>query len=331
MRCRPFVGDLGPVRAGMSVAHRCKFMALLSLSFLAVSCGGPSANSDERVVRLSQELEQTQAELQAAKKNLTAAQSEVAKLKSSAPSSSLSVGSAAPPVPAAPSAAAAVPSREVLEDAYTTAAKALKKQVQDKLKDFTVETCTLHNINMAQLDFPITSSISLALRAREGGVPYQLEFPVKADSRGKWIFPDTAEIVAMIEAAKQSVAAAPPAPAASADRRGAQNKSGQTPPPKQIPGVAQPVAGGAAQPPGSAPVSANVNGTYVIQWPGAGGSAGAGNRGATAGADTAGGAPAGATAPNSPPDPAGNRPPPAGQMPKTSGAMKSDRDVLIQF
>src|SRR5207245_4334794 len=69
---------------------------------------------------------------------------------------------------------------------------------QKNLHTFTIGTCTLHNINVASPEYPVTSTISLSIRSNTGN-PFQLDLPARADRAGRWSFPDLTEIVQRIE------------------------------------------------------------------------------------------------------------------------------------
>jgi uncharacterized small protein (DUF1192 family) len=160
--------------------------------FLSLNgCSERSEELDERITVLQKELDNTETQLQAANQSLKAAREELARLKGTSlrPSESM---------PAPTSAAVNLPSREALEKSYTEEAKALKQRLQDKLQNYSVGTCTLRNINVASPEYPVTSSVSISLRPN-GGNPFQLDLPAKADRTGKWSFPELTEVIGRIE------------------------------------------------------------------------------------------------------------------------------------
>jgi hypothetical protein len=158
------------------------------LLFLA-ACGEEPQGLDERITQLHKELDRTQAELQSSKE-------ELARLKANP--SSVKRDDANPP----PTSSTTVASREALEASYMAEAKALKKQLQSQLKDFTLGSFTLHNVQLPDNQFPITSWISLAFQTGDGK-QFRLDFAVKADSKGGWVFPEPAEIARRAAEAKK--------------------------------------------------------------------------------------------------------------------------------
>lgn len=159
----------------------------LCFLFLFGGCGEQSDGLDERVTQLQRELDRTQGELQTTTQALEASKEELARLKANASSTELE---AASPMPST----STIPSREDLEASYMAEAKTLKKQLQSQLKDFTLGSFTLHNVQLPDNQFPITSWISLAFQASDGK-QWRLDFAVRADSKGTWVFPEAAEIV----------------------------------------------------------------------------------------------------------------------------------------
>ena len=141
---------------------------------------------EEKVTQLQKELDRTQTDLQTARQAVNVANEELTRLKANAPS-------VKPETRAAPSVAPTLPARKELEDAYMASAKELKKALQGPLKNFTIDSFTLHNVQLPDSQFPFASSISLSMKSSDGK-SYELDFPVKADAKGKWVFPDPAEI-----------------------------------------------------------------------------------------------------------------------------------------
>ena len=185
---------------------------LLITSVLGVSCGLTSCNErsqdlDERVTQLQKQLDQTQTELQAANQSLKTAKDDVARLTKERARPEPAPPSRPPP--AAP--VSTLPSKDALEKTYTAKAKVLKQDLQGKLKQYKLDTCTLYQIDVTPPEYPVTSKISLALRTNTGGA-FHLDVPVKADRSGNWIFPDSAEILQRIEEIGRTAATARSAP-----------------------------------------------------------------------------------------------------------------------
>jgi hypothetical protein len=306
--------------------------------FALIGCSDRSQDMEEQVTQLRKELERTQKELQTTKQALDTAKEQLAQAKinpSAASVKPVPVATAAP-ARAEKSATASLPPREMLEDSYLAAAKSLRKELDAKLKNFSVETCTLHNVQIPEQVYPVTSAISLALKSKSGQ-PYQLEFPVKADATGKWIFPSVSEIVERVESAKTTTASAPAAapqaaPAQAAPAAPAQPSSRGQPAAQNTLGqnnqntLGQNVTGGGMPPntlqQGNATIP-GANSTVVIQWPTAGGAQ-------STSAPAAQSAPA-ANAPQQAQTGAAPAQPAARPQQTPVSAMPSDRDVLIKF
>ena len=131
-----------------------------------------------------------------------------------------------------------LPSRDAVEQSYSASVTAFRKDLDANLKDFRVESCTTHSVQMPTEFFPFTSQLSLALVSTDGK-NFSTDIPVKADVTGKWIFPTVAEVTRRIEGAKNTASGA----ASSSSTAQKQSASGQPPP------------------------YMKVNGTFVIQWP----------------------------------------------------------------
>ena len=305
--------------------HQVSTFAIASLLLCFTSCGEQSQELDERVTQLQKELDKTQTDLQAANKSLGAAKEELARLKKN--------GATAPANAAVPvaSTSALPPSRNALEQSYTASAKELKQQVQAKLKGFSLDSCTLHNIEMQSQEYPVASKISFSVRAGNG-TQFQLDLPAKADRSGKWVFPDVADIVQHIEELGRSSAqtasavesSPPPSRRASVEQRSASGATGL--PANRTVVIQWPNSGSTSVPqsqpnPPSAPETStrtapqsgasNTNGlpanrTVVIQWPDDGSSSAATNQ---------------------------PKPPNRTSVPATAPAKKvpADQDVLTQF
>lgn len=190
-------------RLAPSCGRRIRFVSLLAVGtiscfVLLVACGEQPQELDEQVTQLQKELDRTQGELKSTTQALRASNEELAQLKATAPSAKRE--SANPT-----SINSTIPSREALEASYMAEAKALKKQLESQLKDFTLGSFTLHNVQLPDSQFPITSWISLAFQASDGK-QCRLDFAVKADSKGGWVFPEPAEIVRRTTEAKKTAA-----------------------------------------------------------------------------------------------------------------------------
>jgi uncharacterized small protein (DUF1192 family) len=279
--------------------------------FLSLSgCTERSEELDERVTVLQKELDNTETQLQAANQSLKAAREELARLRGRSSRPSESMAAQATP-------AAKLPPREALEKSYTEGAKTLKQQLQDRLQNYTIGTCTLRNIDVASPEYPVTSTLSISLRPN-GGSPFQLDLPAKADRTGKWSFPELTEVIGRIEdIARSSTRVSSNRPSQSS----ATSSSGQ--PADRTAVVRWPDSGSTAREPSSSntappPTSAMqgegqmqsqagpaANQTFVVRWPDSGGGASQRNPSAAA-------SPRGPTAP--------------GQKPTST-----DQDVLTQF
>ena len=178
---------LAPSYSAKSLARRrIRFVNLLGAGtigcfFLLVACGEQPEELEERVTQLQKELDRTQGELQSTTQALQASKEELTRLKANAPSAKRE---AASPMPIS----STIPSREALEASYMAEAKALKKQLQSQLKDFTLGSFTLHNVQLPDNQFPITSWISLAFQASDGK-QCRLDFAVKSRLERRLGFP----------------------------------------------------------------------------------------------------------------------------------------------
>lgn len=262
-------------------------LAACTATFFLGGCSDHSQQVEEQVTQLQKQVDQLQGQLQTANRDLSNARDEASRAKA---------GGSAENKPASDAGgSAALPSKEALEESYETSARALRKQVESKLTNFRVDSCTLHSVQMPESLYPFTSNISFSLRANDGKA-YQMDLPVKADFSGKWIFPDTGEIVTRIEAAKNTPPATP-APAGNNLPAG----QAETPPPKMA-----------------------VDGTIVIQWPG---SPNLPSRPSRA-ADTS---PTPPETPLQPSRPQVAPPSPSPQNSNPAPVMPVNRDVLIKF
>ncbi|HKP93770.1 MAG TPA: hypothetical protein VJS88_07720 [Chthoniobacterales bacterium] len=264
-------------------------------SFLA-GCSEQPQDLDERVTQLQKELDRAQVELKSANQALEASKEELARLKNSP--ANVKPQTAPPSSPVQPSLAPErkVPSRETLEATYIAEAKTLKKQLQDRLKEYTLGSFTLHNVQLPDNQYPITSWISLAFQGSDSQ-QYRLDFPVKADLNGKWIFPDPDEIGKRVNDAKKVASTSTTSRSQTAAA-----------PPKESP---------SSNPPTTVPA----NSTVVIQWPNSSPAPPAPTR----------------PEPQSNTANTQSSPPPQNPAPKTSPpqnpkqSIPADRDVLIRF
>ena len=234
---------------------------------------------------MQRQLDQAQKQLQAANQTLAAREP-------------------APTTPISSISTAGLPSREAVEQSYSSSVSAFRKELEANLKDFRVESCTTHSVQMPAEFFPFTSQLSLALVSNDGK-NFSTDIPVKADVTGKWFFPSVAEVTQRIQNA-QRVASAP---AASRPTTQQQPASGQPPP------------------------YMKVDGTFVIQWPDSGAHAPAIAARTPPPAESPA-APAASASP--PPVAAASAPPPRPQpqpsaQPGAQPVMPVDRDVQIQF
>ena len=167
------------------------------IAFFLTACSEQSPDLDEKITQLQKELDRTQTELKAATQALEASKEELARAKSAPGDTQTQKATPTASAPQQP-----VPSRADLEASYIAEAKVLKKQLQERLKEFTLGSFTLHNVILPDSQFPISSWISLAFQTGDGK-PYRLDFPVKADLSGKWVFPNPEEIGRRVTDAKK--------------------------------------------------------------------------------------------------------------------------------
>jgi hypothetical protein len=258
------------------------------------ACGEQSPDLEERISHLQKELDRTQSELKSATQELEASKEELARTKT-APANTKIQNTVASPTPVVPEhAQLPVPSRDVLEASYIAEAKTLKKQLQERLKQYTLGSFTLHNVILPDKQFPISSWISLAFQAGDGK-QYRLDFPVKADLAGKWVFPEPEEIGRRISEGKKATTSS------DTSQKPAPQTSAKEPPSSTVP----------------------ADSTVVIQWPGSSPAPQAPT--SQAPAPQAPQEPNKSNAQTSPPKPQASPP----QGPKQS--IPADRDVLIRF
>ena len=252
---------------------------------IVTSCSDRGQEMEEKVAQMQRQLDETQKQLQAANQAL-ASHTPAATTTETSTASSTTGG---------------LPSRDAVEQSYAANVTAFRKDLDANLKNFRVESCTTHSVQMPTEFFPFASQLSLALVSNDGK-NFTTDIPVKADVTGKWVFPTVAEVTQRIEKVNRAASAA-----SSSSRSTAQTQpaSGQPPP------------------------YMKVDGTFVIQWPDSNTN---GARPATRTPAPVESAPvAAASAP--PPPPPRPQPTPA-QQPSQPGAnpvMPVDRDVQIQF
>jgi hypothetical protein len=192
-------------------------------AFTLASCSDRGQEMEEKVTQMQRQLDDAQKQLQAANQALA----------SRAPAAATTET-----VTAASSTTGGLPSRDAVEQSYSASVSAFRKDLDANLKDFRVESCTTHSVQMPAEFFPFISQLSLALVSSDGK-NFSTDIPVKADVTGKWVFPTVAEVTQRIEKVNRA------ASTATSSRSTAQN---------------QPSSG---QP---APYM-KVDGTFVIQWP----------------------------------------------------------------
>jgi hypothetical protein len=257
--------------------------AVFCVALIVASCSDRGQEMEEKVSQMQRQLDEAQKQLQVANQALA----------SRAPAAATETSSASPTT-------GGLPSRDAVEQSYATTVSAFRKDLDGNLKDFRVESCTTHSVQMPTEFYPFTSQLSLALVSNDGK-NFTTDIPVKADVTGKWIFPSVAEVTQRIEKVNRAASAATPS------RSTAQSQ----------PGSGQP-----------APYM-KVDGTFVIQWPDSNANA---PRAATRTPAPVESAPAPVAQAPAPPPP---RPQPTpAQAPSQPGAnpvMPVDRDVQIQF
>ena len=256
----------------MNLRGPCVFCAAVLLA----SCSERAQELEEKVTHMQRQLDQTEKQLRAANQALA----NRAAAEGATQTSSVATGG--------------LPARDAVEQSYAASVAAFRKELDSKLKDFRVQSCTTHSVQMPSEFFPFTSQLSLALLSKDGK-NFTTDIPVKADVTGKWVFPTVSEATQRIEHAGRMAAAA-----------GTRSSTGQN-------------QTAADQP----PPYMKVDGTFVIQWPDS-------NPGAPPVAARAP-ATAEATAAPTTTEPSAPRPqsPPPQQVPNS--VMPTDRDVHVQF
>jgi hypothetical protein len=200
-------------------------------SLLLASCSDRGQEMEEKIAQMQKQLDTAQKQLQAAQQALAAQQPTPQLTTQSSTSTSSTTGG--------------LPTRQTVEQTYATSVSIFRKELEANLKNFRVESCTTHSVEMPTEFFPFTSQISLAL-VSDDGRNFSTDIPVKADATGKWIFPSVAEVTQRIESVRVA--------SSSSSTASRSNKQKQS---TTIPTTAQP-------PP---PPYMKVDGTFVVQWP----------------------------------------------------------------
>jgi len=246
---------------------------------------------EEKIAQMQKQLDAAQKQLQAANQAL-AAQQPAAQQPTQSSTSSTTGG---------------LPARETVEQTYATSVSTFRKELEANLKDFRVESCTTHSVEMPTEFFPFTSQISLAL-VSDDGRNFSTDIPVKADATGKWIFPSVAEVTQRIESVR--VASSSTASRSNKPKQSTTTTAAQPPPPPYM----------------------KVDGTFVVQWPDSNPQPAASAARTPAIAESQPVATV-APAPTAPPPPAPPQPTAAqsSNQPGAQPVMPVDRDVHIRF
>jgi hypothetical protein len=253
---------------------------LFCITLFLTSCSERAQEMEEKVTQLQRQLDQTQKQLQAANQALASRKQEE-------------------PVRSSESSAG-LPSRDALEQSYSSRVSAFRKELDASLKDFRIESCTVHSVQMPAEFYPFTSQLSLAFVSTDGK-NFTTDIPVKADASGKWVFPTVAEVTQRIENARRTANGTAPSTST------AQRQTGTS----------------SEQP---APIM-KVDGTFVVQWPNS-------NAPTATARPTSPSASAPVPAASAAPPPVTAASPPRTQTPPPGTAapvMPVDRDVQIQF
>ena len=259
----------------MNLRGPCVFCAAVLLA----SCSERAQELEEKVTQMQRQLDETEKQLRAANQALA---------NRPAAEGATQTSSVAP---------GGLPSRDAVEQSYAASVAAFRKELDSNLKDFRVQSCTTHSVQMPSEFFPFTSQISLALLSKDGK-NFTTDIPVKADVTGKWIFPTVSEVTQRIENAGRMAATT-----------GARSSTGQN-------------QTAADQP---RPYM-KVDGTFVIQWPDSNPAAPPVSARTPATAEVT-------SVPTTPVLPASSSPSPPPPPPRAgpNPVMPTDRDVHIQF
>lgn len=173
---------------------------------------------------LQERLNRLQAEMQEKDRQLQDARSALEKTKSELKSARASSASKPAPAESPASAPDAKPQflpREQVEQSYDAASKAMQKRLASELRNYSVENCTQFPVAMPSDEYPYHSKVALTFRS-DNGRPYRLEFPVSADTSGKWTFPNSTDVAGALADSRQpdqntnfTAGSATPAPAGS--------------------------------------------------------------------------------------------------------------------
>jgi hypothetical protein len=201
-----------------------KLVSVFCAGFLLASCSDRGQEMEEKIAQMQKQLDAAQKQLQAANQALASQQPTPQQITQTSTSSTTG----------------GLPPRETVEQTYATSVSSFRKELEAKLKNFRVESCTTHSVEMPTEFFPFTSQISLAL-VSDDGQNFSTDIPVKADVTGKWIFPSVAEVTQRIGSVQRVASSS----------GSSRSKSPQEP------------TAAASQP----PPYMKVDGTFVVQWP----------------------------------------------------------------
>jgi uncharacterized small protein (DUF1192 family) len=206
-------------------------LAVLSLA----GCSDRTADLQQQITSLQNELDRARAEVEAAQKQLAEAPQ---------PTS----GGSAKSSGSGDAGNSGATSREAVERNYEDAARVFRTDLEAQLPEVQMGNFTLYRPEVEL--FPYRSEFSMEVRLR--GKPLQIErIPVKAGLDGKWTFPTVTEVGSLIERVKNSppptfsTASAAPQPGAA--------PAGGAPAPESRPDTSI-----------AAPAAANQ--TVVVQW-----------------------------------------------------------------
>ncbi len=197
--------------SGSIFSRKLPVVMVSTFAALLVGCS-EDPGLQEKLVRMQAELQQKTRELEQAQTALQKAQADLKTASPSATPASADSGTAS----AAPASGSTL-TREQLEESYVVASKELKRRVEGETKGIAVNDFTSFPVVMPSSSNPYTSKIALTVQA-DGARNYRLEFPVNADTTGKWNFPGPPEVSAALAdsraqeqkvAASQGTAAAP--------------------------------------------------------------------------------------------------------------------------
>lgn len=164
------------------VAAGARWLALAALALLALpGCSDRTADLQQQITSLQNELERAHAEAAAAQKQLAEA----------TPPSSETAGRSG----------GGTVSREEIERSYEEAARVFRSGLESQMPEAQLGNFTLYKPQVEE--FPHRSEFSMEVRLR--GKPVQIDrIPVKAGLDGKWTFPTVAEVGALIERLKSA-------------------------------------------------------------------------------------------------------------------------------